>query len=71
MSCPGALERDLWITTQREQILAALKAIAVMPVSAALGRDEEVESPTKGHLSLVANHGASGTAPENTRTDRC
>jgi len=60
LSRPGALDWDLWIKTERDQIFPTVESIAVAPVSAARGRNEKMEAAAKGHLARIANEDAPG-----------
>lgn len=62
-SCPmsrsGALDGNLRIASEGDKLRPPLKPIAVLPVAAALGRDEEAEIVTKSYSSGIAHHLAS------------
>lgn len=55
-----ALEWDLRIEAEGDEILSAVEPVAVTPVSAAGGRNQEREAAAKGHSAGIANEGASG-----------
>lgn len=60
MSGSGALDWDLWMEAERDQILPTVESIAVAPVSASGGRNEKMEAAAKGHSARIANEDAAG-----------
>lgn len=56
----GALHRDVRKRAQREQLLAALKLIAVMPEAAAFRRDQQVKAAAERDPAWMTNDAEPG-----------